>query len=98
MVEKALGSLPSLMNINPCREIFEDSTAFWGETRSVFRFGDIEMTLLLEEIGWYIENKMLSSARRWQKAEVIIPKNVTLDEANYKLGLHDSQLVAYVMK
>lgn len=45
------------MNINPYRELIEAATAFWDEMRSVFRFGDVEMTLLLEEIGRYVENR-----------------------------------------
>ncbi|KAF3636993.1 hypothetical protein FXO38_23918 [Capsicum annuum] len=80
VVEKALGSLPSLININPCRQLIEAATAFWDETRSVFRFGDVEMTPLLEEIGGYIENKMFPKEMRWQQTEVIVPKSVTLEE------------------
>ncbi|KAF3659198.1 hypothetical protein FXO37_14061 [Capsicum annuum] len=80
VVEKALGSLPSLININPCRQLIEAATAFWDETKSVFRFGDVEMTPLLEEIGGYIENKMFPKEKRWQQTEVIVPKSVTLEE------------------
>lgn len=52
----------------------------------------------MEEIRGYVENKMFPRAMRWQQAEVIIPKSVTLEEANNKLGLHGSRLVAYVMR
>ncbi|XP_075081554.1 uncharacterized protein LOC142166366 [Nicotiana tabacum] len=51
LVRKYLGDLPSLLEIQPNNKIIEAATLFWDCERSVFRFGDIEMTPLLEEIG-----------------------------------------------
>lgn len=51
LVRKYLGNLPSLLEIQPNNKIIEATTLFWDCERTVFRFGDIEMTPLLEQIG-----------------------------------------------
>lgn len=53
MKRKALESFPSLMQVTSYREFIEMDTTFWDKTRSVFSFGDVEMTPLLEEIKGY---------------------------------------------
>lgn len=58
-VRKVLGHLPSLMEVKPCKELIEAVTAFWDKERMVFRFGDVELTLLLEEIRGYVKNASL---------------------------------------
>ncbi|XP_070028825.1 uncharacterized protein [Nicotiana sylvestris] len=50
LVRKYLGNLPSLLEIQPNNKIIEATTLFRDCERSVFFFGDIEMTPLLEEI------------------------------------------------
>jgi len=47
------GSLLSLLNIQPNRGLIKAATMFWDEKRVVFRFGNIEMTPLLKEIGGF---------------------------------------------
>ena len=51
LVRKYLRNLPCLLEIHPDNKIIEAATLFWDSDRSVFRFGDLEMTSLLEEIG-----------------------------------------------
>ncbi|XP_060215617.1 uncharacterized protein LOC132642436 [Lycium barbarum] len=75
VVRGALGHLPSLMDIQPCRDIIEATTAFWDEKRVVFRFSNNEMTPLLEEISGYVENAaLLHKKKKWQNCGMIIPK------------------------
>jgi len=50
-MRRVLGNLPSLLNIQPKRELIEAATMFWGEKRAFFRFSNIKMAPLLEEIG-----------------------------------------------
>jgi len=50
LVRKYLGNFPSLMEVQPNNNIIEAATMFWDCDRSVFHFGEIEMTPLLEEI------------------------------------------------
>ena len=51
LVRRYLGNLPSLLEFQPNNKIIEATTLFWDCERVVFRFGDIEMTHVLEEIG-----------------------------------------------
>lgn len=98
MVKKVLGNFPSLMQVTLCRELSEATTTFWDETRSVFRFGDIDMTQLLKKIRGYMVNKSVPLEIRWQKDEAIISKSVTLVDVYNKLGLQGSKMVSFVMK
>lgn len=82
---EALGSFPFLMQVTPRKEPIDAATIFWDETKSIFKFGHIEMTPLLEETeGGYVEDMNLLPKKIWQTTEVIILKSVTLEEVRDK--------------
>lgn len=87
-VRKKLGHLPLLMEVTACREIIEASVTFWDEEKVLFRFGENEITPLLEEIGGFIENVSLlwKGRHSWQSAGMIIPKNPSIKEFLEKFG------------
>lgn len=99
VVRGALGHLPSLMDIQPCRDIIEAATVFWDEKRVVFRFGNIEMTPLLEEIGGYIENvALLRKPRKWQNCGMIIPRQPLPKEFADSFGFREGKGVECLQK
>lgn len=67
-VRKYLGNLPSLLDIEPNNKLIGAATLFWDSERVVFRFGDIEMTPLLEEIGGL-------AGLTWDSLELLVPEN-----------------------
>ena len=69
-VKRVLGNLPSLLDIQPNNALIEAATMFWDEKRTIFRFGDIEMTPLLEEIGGF-------AGLPWDSPGLLVPKNHT---------------------
>nr|XP_016469648.1 PREDICTED: uncharacterized protein LOC107791992 [Nicotiana tabacum]XP_016469649.1 PREDICTED: uncharacterized protein LOC107791992 [Nicotiana tabacum] len=68
LVRKYLGNLPSLLEIQPNNMIIEAANLFWDCKRVVFRFGDIEMTSLLEEIGG-------QAGLVWQTPDLLMSEN-----------------------
>lgn len=69
-MRRVLGDLPSLLNIPPNRALIEAATMFWDEKSAIFRFGNIEMTPLLEEMGGFA--KFL-----WDSPGLLVPENHT---------------------
>jgi len=69
-VKRVLGNLSSLLDLQPNKMLIEAATLFWVNERVVFRFGDIEMTPLLEEIGGFA---MLP----WDSSDLLAPENCT---------------------
>ncbi|XP_016451638.1 uncharacterized protein LOC107776276 [Nicotiana tabacum] len=69
-VKRVLGNLPSLLDIRPNNTLIEVATMFWDEKRVVFRFGDVEMTPLLEEIGGF-------ARLPWDSPGLSVPENRT---------------------
>lgn len=76
------------MQVTLCEELIEAATIFWNEKRLIFKFGDVEMTLLLEKIQKYVEDKNVLSKKSWN----------TLEDIRDKLRLQNSMMVSYVMK
>ncbi|XP_060175420.1 uncharacterized protein LOC132606099 [Lycium barbarum] len=94
VVRGALGHLPSLMNIQPCRDIIDAATVFWDEKRVMFRFGNNEMTPLLEEMGGYVENAaLLHMKKKWQNCGMIIPKEPLSKEFVDSFGFRKGTMV-----
>lgn len=52
-MRRVLGNLPSLVDVQPCKELIEAYTMFWDEKMVVFRFENLEKTPLLEKIGGF---------------------------------------------
>ena len=69
-MKRVLRNLPYLLDIQPNNVLIEAATMFWDEKRVVFRFGDIEMTPLLEEIGGF-------AGLPWDSPGLLVPENRT---------------------
>ncbi|XP_075103084.1 uncharacterized protein LOC142177653 [Nicotiana tabacum] len=79
-VKIILGNLPSLLDIQPNNVPIEAATMFWDEKRVVFRFGNIKMTSLLEEIRGF-------AGLPWDNPGLLVPENRTYRRFLKMMGL-----------
>ncbi|XP_071933794.1 uncharacterized protein [Coffea arabica] len=75
-----IGHLPSLLNIAPNMAIIEALLEFWDPRGSVFRFGECELTLTLEEIEGLLQMPGKGSP-------MVYPTNGTREQFCKFLGL-----------
>jgi len=90
-VKRVLVNLPSLLAIQPNNVLIEASTMFWDEKRVVFRFGDIKMTPLLEEIEGFV-------GLPWDSPGLLVPKNRTSRGFLKMMGFRKNDELVYLNK
>ncbi|KAK4715810.1 hypothetical protein R3W88_014148 [Solanum pinnatisectum] len=87
-LNKYVEALTELINMVGWPELVEVLTGYWDNERMVFRFGTMEITLIIEEIRDGINIVGIGLERRVRKQEsILIPNKPTLEDIINWLGL-----------
>ena len=87
-LNKNVGALTELINLNGWTELIEVLTGYWDRQRMVFRFGTAEITPTLEEIRDCIDSVGTGIERRARKQEgIFIPNKPCVYDITNWFGL-----------
>lgn len=74
-VQRHIGHLPSLMEIEAWPDLIDAMIKFWDINCMVFLFGDVELTPTLEEVlGSYESVGMCNKRKSMPDSDILIPK------------------------